>query len=92
MSTREERLAELSARAEAERAELAAAVGELRLRIDEKRRRWTSVGFWTGVAVTGATSMYRTLGRNSFSRRVNRWSNLGSLGLAGARLLLRFLR
>ena len=92
MSTREERLAELSRQAEGERAELASAVGELRVRVEEKRRRWTSVGFWTGVAVSGAASMYRTFGRNSFSSRVNRGSNLGSLGLAGARLLLRLFR
>ena len=92
MSTREERLADLSKRAQEERADLASAIGELRVRVDEKRQRWTSVGFWTGVAVSGAASMYRTFGRNSFSSRVNRWSNLGSLGIAGARLLLRLFR
>ena len=92
MNTREERLAALSARAEGERAELASAIGEVRVRVEEKRARWTSLGFWTGVLVTGATSMYRTFGRNSFSSRVDRWSKMGSLGLGAARLLFRLFR
>jgi hypothetical protein len=92
MTAREERLAELSARAERERRDLASAVEELRIRVDEKRRRWSSLGFWAGTLTAGATSAYRLFGRRSFSARVNRWSTLGTVLVAVVRFLFRLFR
>lgn len=92
MSAREERLAELSARAERERRELATAILDARERFEEKRRRWTSFGFWAGTLAASATSAYRLMGRNSFSARLNRWSMLGSIVVAVGRFLFRLFR
>jgi predicted alternative tryptophan synthase beta-subunit len=92
MTARDERLAALSARAASEREDLAGAVFEVRRAFEEKRARWTSIGFWTGVLVSGATSAYRLFGRNSFSTRVDRWSKMGSLGVAVGRFLFRLFR
>ncbi len=92
MSTREERLVNLSIRAEAERRDLAAAIGEVRSGVEEKRARYTSIGFWTGTLAAGVVGAYRLFGRNSFSSRVNRWSMAGSLALAVARFLFRLFR
>ena len=92
MSAREERIDALRSKAGIERAALADAVFEVRRRVEEKRARWTSVGFWTSVAVSGAASAYRLFGRNSFSSRVDRWSKAGTLGLAVGRLLFRLFR
>jgi hypothetical protein len=92
MSSRVERLTELSARAERERQELADAVTDVRERVEEKRERWTSIGFWAGTLAAGATSAYRLFGRNSFSARVNRWNTLGSILFALTRFLFRLFR
>jgi hypothetical protein len=92
MSAREERLAGLSARAERDRQALATAVVDLRMRIEEKRARWTSLGFWAGTLVAGATSAYRLFGRNSFSARVSRWSSGTSILVSLVRLLFRLFR
>jgi hypothetical protein len=92
VSAREERLAELSAKAETERRDLAAAILDARERFEEKRRRWTSFGFWGGMLAASATSAYRLMGRNSFSARVNRWSMLGSILVAIGRFLFRLFR
>ncbi|HEY7113206.1 MAG TPA: hypothetical protein VIA45_09780 [Thermoanaerobaculia bacterium] len=92
MSTREERLVNLSIRAEAERRDLAAAIADVRTDIDEKRARYTSIGFWTGTLTAGVVGAYRLFGRNSFSSRVNRWSTAGSLLLAVTRFLFRLFR
>ncbi|HYB54412.1 MAG TPA: hypothetical protein VEG84_11155 [Thermoanaerobaculia bacterium] len=89
---RDERLAALSARADGERRELASAILDARARFDEKRRRWTSFGFWAGALAASATSAYRMMGRNSLSARVNRWSMLGSILVAVARFLVRLFR
>ena len=85
MTTREERLVNLSIRAEAERRDLTAAIAEVRSAVEQKRARYTSIGFWTGTLTAGVVGAYRLFGRNSFSSRVNRWSMAGSLGLAVAR-------
>jgi hypothetical protein len=90
--TREERLAMLSGRAERERRDLAAAVFDLRRTVEEKRARWSSLGFWAGTLTAGATSAFRLFGRNSFSARVSRWSTLGTILLAVARFLFRLFR
>lgn len=92
MSAREERLAELSARAEGERRDLASAILDARKGFEEKRRRWTSFGFWAGTLAASASSAFRLYGRNSFSARVNRWSMLGSILVAIARFLFRLFR
>ena len=92
MSTREERLVNLAIRAEGERRDLAAAIETVRTGIEEKRARYTSIGFWTGTLTAGVIGAYRLFGRNSFSSRVNRWSTAGSLALAVARFLFRLFR
>ena len=92
MSLREERLASLTARAEEERQALARAVADVRTRIEEKRERFTSIGFWTGTLVAGATSAYRLFGRNSLSARLGRWSTGTSIVVSLLRLLFRLFR
>jgi hypothetical protein len=92
MSARQERLAELSARADRERRELAAAVRDLRRDIEQKRARWSSIGFWAGTLVAGATSAYRLFGRNTLSARLTRWSTLGSIVVPIVRFLFRLFR
>jgi hypothetical protein len=92
MTARDERLAELSARAERERRDLAVAIEELRIRVEEKRARWSSLGFWAGTLTAGVTSAYRLFGRRSFSARVNRWSTLGTILVALVRFLFRLFR
>jgi len=92
MSTREERLVNLSIRAEAERRDLATAIADVRSGIEEKRARFSSIGFWTGTLTAGLVGAYRLFGRNSFSSRVNRWSTAGSLLLAVARFIFRLFR
>jgi hypothetical protein len=92
VSAREERLAELSARAETERRDLAAAILDARERFEEKRERWTSFGFWGGMLAASATSAFRLMGRNTFSARLNRWSMLGSILVAVGRFLFRLFR
>jgi hypothetical protein len=89
MSPREVRLAELSTRAVAEREELSSAVRDLRQKIEEKQKRLRSLGFWTGLLISGVTSTYRLFGRNTLSARVNRWSTLGSILVSIARFLFR---
>lgn len=92
MNGREAKLAELSARAQRDRDDLAAAVADLRERLEEKRARWTSRGFWAGTLAAGAVSAYRMLHRDSLSSRVARWSSAASTTLAIARLLGRLFR
>jgi len=92
MSTVEERVALLSARAEIERGDLAAAVVDLRREAESKYQRMTSLGFWAGTLAAGATSAYRFFGRNSLSARVNRWSAAGSIAVSILRFLFRILR
>ena len=92
MTEREQRLAELSARAERERRELATAIDDFRVRVEEKRARWSSLGFWAGTLTAGVTSAYRLFGRRSVSARVNRWSTLGTVLVALARFLFRLFR
>ena len=82
----------LSIRAEAERRDLTGAIAEVRSAVEQKRARYTSIGFWTGTLTAGVVGAYRLFGRNSFSSRVNRWSMAGSLGLAVARFLFRLFR
>jgi len=89
MNARDLRLAELSTRAVREREELANAVRDVRLRIEEKQARFRSLGFWAGLLVSGVTSTYRLFGRNTLSARVNRWSTLGSILVSIARFLFR---
>ena len=92
MSTLDERLSTLSARADRERADLADAVAEVRREAEAKYRRITSLGFWAGTLAAGATSAYRFFGRSSLSSRVNRWSAAGSVVVAILRFLFRLLR
>ena len=91
-AAREDRLSVLSARAEVERRELAAAVSEVRVHAEEKYRRVSSLGFWAGTLAAGATSAVRFFGRNSLSSRVHRWSTLGSIVVAVARVVFRLFR
>jgi hypothetical protein len=92
MSSPAERLALLSARAEIERGDLAAAMIDLRREAESRYRRITSLGFWAGTLAAGATSAYRFFGRNSLSSRVNRWSAAGSIVVSILRFLFRLLR
>lgn len=92
MSLREERLASLSVRAVEEREALARAIADVRTRVDEKRERFTSMGFWMGTLVAGATSAYRLFGRNSLSARLGRWSTGTSILVSLLRLLFRLFR
>jgi hypothetical protein len=92
MSLREERLASLSARALEERQELAREVEQMRRRIDEKRRRFASIGFWAGTLAAGATSAYRLFGRNSLSARLDRWGTGTSILVWALRLFFRLFR
>ena len=92
MTSGDQRLAELSARADRERRDLATAVEELRTRFEEKRGRWSSLGFWAGTLTAGAVSAYRLFGRRSFSARVSRWSTLVTILVAVARFLFRLFR
>jgi hypothetical protein len=92
VSAREERIAELSARAELDRAELADALSDVRVRLEEKRARWTSRGFWAGTIAAGAVSAYRMLHRDSFTSKVERWSSAAAVTLTVARFLGRLIR
>ena len=92
MSSPGERLSLLSARAEIERGDLAAAVIDVRREAESRYRRITSLGFWAGTLAAGATSAYRYFGRNSLSARVSRWSSAGSIAVSILRLLFRLFR
>ncbi len=92
MSAREQRLASLSARAQEERRDLAREAEQLRVRFDEKRRRFASIGFWAGTLAAGATSAYRLFGRNSLSARLSRWGTGTSILVWLARLFFRLFR
>ena len=92
MSAREERLAALSARAEAERQDLARSVEDVRRRIAEKRARYATFGFWAGTLAAGATSAYRLFGRNSLSARLGRWGTGTSILVWLVRLFFRLFR
>jgi hypothetical protein len=92
MTPHEARLAELSARADLERRDLAMALEDFRIRVDRKRERWSSAGFWAATLTAGATSAFRLFGRRSFSARVNRWSTVGTILVAVARFLFRLFR
>lgn len=85
-------LAELSAKAALDREDLAAAISDLRERVDEKKARWSSRGFWAGMLAAGAVSAYRMLHRDSLSSKVARWGSAASTTVTIARLLGRLFR
>ena len=92
MSAAETRLAELRARAAAERADLADAIVTARVGVDAMRHRWRFAGWAASGAAAAAMAGWRLFGRNSLAARVSRIASYASLALGIGRGVSRLRR
>jgi len=92
MSAAETRLAELRARAAAERADLADAIVTARVGVAAMRHRWRFAGWAASGAAAAAMAGWRLFGRNSLAARVSRIASYASLALGIGRGVSRLRR
>lgn len=93
MSSSDERIAALRARAESEREDLAMAVVEVCDEIERRRAQWKAARTIATALAIGASVAYKLFGKASFAARLSRAASAVSLvvGLArGFRKIRRF--
>ena len=92
MSTSEERLRQLRAQAERERADLAEAIVSAREGIAAVRHRWRFAGWAASGAAAAAMAGWRLFGRNSLAAKVSKLATYASLALGVGRGVSRLRR
>ncbi|MEP6993388.1 MAG: hypothetical protein ABI968_02620 [Acidobacteriota bacterium] len=92
MKDRSERLALLRRRAAAERADLAASVGDLRSDVAAFRSRWRFAGWAASAAAAAAAAGWKLFGRNSLAAKAGRVASAASLLMGVGRGLWRLRR
>jgi hypothetical protein len=92
MSAAETRLAELRARAAAERADLADAIVTAREGLAAVRHRWRFAGWAMSGAAATAMAGWKLFGRNSLAAKVSKAATFASLALGIGRGVSRLRR
>ena len=85
MSAAEDRLRQLRAQAERDRADLAEAVVSAREELSAMRHRWRFAGWAASGAAAAAMAGWRLFGRNSLAARVSKIATYASLALGVGR-------
>ncbi len=92
MNASGERLRQLRAQAERERADLAEAVVSAREDLTAMRQRWRFAGWAASGAAAAAMAGWRLFGRNSLAARVSKIATYASLALGIGRGVSRLRR
>lgn len=83
------KLADLSRRAELQRAELTSALGDVALNVRDHRLRWKVAGMTaTGIAAAG-TAAYKLFGKASPAAQIGRAASAASIAIGLGRAFIR---